>query len=159
MAFESAASKRQAIRTYVSESDWKTKSGGAILGELKELGLGIRRQDFLSLRRDVLNLYKFEEPIRRLRPETRVPRAWISEEPTWDIKTNLLYLMEVKSIDPRTGDEITNIRSFGSRRELSKQTTEAIMLAQSIEEDDTTPTPAESVELFRVIKKRGLSLP
>jgi len=151
----SAQGLRNIVTTSISHATWETESGASILRTLKEAGLGIREQDFYKIRRDILGLKRFEEQVQRLRPDTRVPVAWIDEVPGWELKGNFLYQARVTGIDPTTGETITRFFATSSDQELFKETAESAILNSLLGEEEFYNISPESVELFHVYHKVG----
>lgn len=143
------------VRTSIAMSEWETKSGASILRSLKEGGIGIREQDFYAIRREVLGLKRFEEQVKRLRPDTRVPVAWIDEAPGWHLKSNFLYQARVYGHDPKTGEEIERFFATSSKQELTREIAENAILSSLVGEEDFYAVIPDRVELFHVYHSVG----
>lgn len=150
-----AAGMRNIITTSIAHTTWETESGASILRTLKETGLGIREKDFYAIRREILGLKRYEEQVKGLRPDTRVPVSWIDEAPGWELKGNFLYQARVTGIDPRTGEEVTRFYATSSDQELYKETAESAIANSLIGEEEHYHLVVKSVELFHVYHKVG----
>jgi len=146
---------RNVIRTSIAESEWAKKSGAAILRSLQERGLGIREQDFYAIRREILDLKRYEEQVKRLRPDSRVPVSWIDEAPRWELKGNFLYQARVTGRDPITGETITRFFATSTDAQLFKETAESAIYDSLIGEEEFYNIAPEKVELFHVYHKVG----
>jgi hypothetical protein len=146
---------RNIITTSIAHSTWETESGAAILRTLKAAGLGIREKDFYAIRREILGLKRFEEQVKRLRPDTRVPVSWIDEAPGWELKGNFLYQARVTGRDPITGETTTRFFATSTDQELFKSTAESAVMDSLIGEEDFYNIIPEKVELFHVYHRVG----
>ncbi len=79
---------------------------------LRDLGMGIRRTDYLEIRREVLDLERYEELIKALSPDTLVPRAWMNERPGIMLTSEAQYRFEIPVFNPETGEESVLYRSL-----------------------------------------------
>jgi hypothetical protein len=150
-----AAGMRSIITTSIAHSTWETESGASILRTLKSAGLGIREKDFYAIRREILGLKRFEEQVKRLRPDSRVPVSWIDEAPGWELKGNFLYQARVSGRDPITGETITRFFATSTDQELFKETAESAVMDSLIGEEEFYNIIPEEVELFHVFHRVG----
>jgi len=146
---------RNIITTSISHTTWETESGASILRTLKASGIGIREKDFYAIRRDILGLRRYEEQVKRLRPDTRVPVSWIDEAPGWDLKGNFLYQARVTGRDPITGETITRFFATSTDQELFKETAESAVMDSLIGEEEFYNIVPEKIELFHVYHRVG----
>ncbi len=105
----SATQRRNAVRHYFKEAEWKSRSGTSMLTELRAGGLGIRSSDFFKIRRDILGLSRYEEQIKGLRPDTLVPKSWYTDTHGLSLSKRFQYRAEITGIDPATGKRTTKI--------------------------------------------------
>ena len=146
---------RNIITTSISHSAWETESGASILRLLRESGLGIREQDFYAIRREILDLQRYEEAVRGLRPDTRVPVAWIDPSPGWKLSENFLYQAVVYGYDPITHEYVEHKWACGSEQQLFKETAESQIYNSIITDEEHYGIVPISVELFHVYHKTG----
>lgn len=151
--FQTTAQKTAYVRNSIPEDTWRNQSGASILKELQELGVGIREKTFYDIRRKVLDLYKYEEQVKGLRPDTRVPRAWMSPADDIKISNNYMYRFRVSGIDPETGEQIEKFFARSVSTDMSKSAAEALMLATIAGEEKFYDIQATTAELFHVYKR------
>lgn len=149
---------RNWIANNISRDTWETMSGSAILGELKELGMGIRRQDFFAIRREVMELGYYEEAISKRAGNTLIPRAWMHERKHVDLTLNAQYrfLMDVTDVETGKTDQI--IRAISSDRHFTKDEAEDFirgLYTRPMPDSDYIVTNVRSVEVW---VKPGASL-
>jgi len=154
IAFQTSDQKRAYIANSIPKKTWKTESGASILRTLKGQGLGIKEQHFYDIRREILGLEKYEEQIRGLNPQSRVPRAWLSAATYWDIKSNFLYRFEVTGIDPKTQKKTTAYFSLGSNDELTKEAAIAQLMPMLQGEDRSGSFDPETIEMYHTFMKK-----
>lgn len=146
---------RGVVRTTIAHEEWKEKSGASILKSLQERGLGIREKDFYSIRRDILGLTRFEEQVKRLRPDSRIPVAWFDPAKDWKLKGNFLYQARVYGRDPQTGEEIERFFACSSDQELFKEAAESLIANSLIGEEEHYRVVVERVEVFHAYHRAG----
>lgn len=147
--------KRKYVANSIPAKTWKTQSGASILRTLQEQGIGIREKTFYDMRREILDLEKYEEQIRGLHPDTRVPRAWLSAATYWDIKSNFLYRFDVSGVDPNTGKRETRYFSYGSNEELTIEEASLKMLGMIQGAEEFYNIAPDEVELYHTFMKKG----
>lgn len=108
----------------VSPNLFRSLSGNAFLDLLKGQGLGIRRTDFFEIRREILGYERFEEQIKALKPETRVPRAWFNTANEFELNKDFQYRFTVTGTDPITGESKEQIFSWLSDVEVNVEVAE-----------------------------------
>jgi len=154
IGFQTPDQKRAYIANSIPKKTWKTESGAAILRTLQDQGLGVKEKDFYAIRREIIGLEKYEEQIRGLKPETRVPRAWLSAATYWDIKSNFLYRFEVTGIDPKTGKKTTEYFSHGSNEELTIEEAKKQLLPNLMGKDRSGSFDPETIEMYHTFMKK-----
>lgn len=107
---------------------WRTESGNAIYNQIKGTALGIRRTDFLALRRQVLSLEKFEEAFEGLRSSSLSPRAWMNKDHGRNIKLQAQYRFRVPTLNLETGEVTVETRAISSNNHYTKEEAEGAML-------------------------------
>ena len=112
--FNSSQARNNFITESIGSARFQAFSGTAILRSLRNSGVQIRTQTFFSLRREVLGLTRFEESIRGLRPDTYVPRAWISERPNLKLSQLGQYRIKLDVFDGETGEPDTIFRAIAT---------------------------------------------
>lgn len=151
-----AEGRRNYIANSVSLDDWRTRSGAAIFNDLQAGGLGIREQDFYAIRREVLDLYRYQEQIEALKPTTRVPRAWMSDKHRMDMKNDYQYRFRVEGLDPETGDEVEAFYSISTGQELTKQNAEDAIMSMLIGEEDFYEIVVKNATLYQALHMPGV---
>jgi len=146
---------RQFIRHSIPLNVWKNFSSREILRQLKPFGLGIRRQDFLKIRREVLGLEKHEEAIARIIPERRIPKSLYVDDHGWELNSDFLYRFRVEGINPITGEASDVFLSLGSNKELSIEQAEADLLELLQADSDSGDIVATSVVLRHALVRPG----
>lgn len=96
-----------------------------ILDALKEQGMGYRRKDFLVDLRGFRRFFAQQGNIVRLKPETVVPRFYMTET-DWDLITPFRYEFKVDMRDKVTGQITTEVRSMAYGKQLTKGDAERI---------------------------------
>ena len=144
------------LRAQIAESEYLEKSGNSLLAELRDLGLEIRTQTFFDTRRDVLGLRKFEEQIKGLNPDTRVPRAWINDEHGWDLKSDFLYRIEVEGLDPNTGEPTTGFFSLRSNQEFPVGNMEADLISRLVDQEVPYDIIIQGALVYQVMARPGV---
>jgi hypothetical protein len=150
-----ALQTRNWLRTNVGIDTWKALSGSVLLDTFREQGIAIRTQDFFAIRREVLGLKRFEEQIRGLNPETRVPVAWISDAHGLDLGNKFQYRFEVRGTDPVTGDAITSFFALSSSSELSVNVAQEKMLSMLVGSEEFYNLVVKDATLYEVFAKPG----
>lgn len=151
-----AEGRRNYIANSVSLDDWRTRSGASIYKDLQTGGLGIREQDFYAIRRDVLDLYRYQEAIEGLKPQTRVPRAWMSDKHRMQLSNDYQYRFRVEGLDPETGDEIESFYSVSSEQELTKQNAEDAIMSMLIGEEEYYEIVVKNATLYQALHMPGI---
>lgn len=103
---------------------WNKESGNAILTALKDAGMGIRRTDFLSIRRDVLGIIKYQEKMEKLPGPSLVPKAYMQDRSELKMSNNLQYRFTVLGYDPETDERDFFVRAISSNEWMSKDQAE-----------------------------------
>lgn len=112
---------RNWIRTNIPRSSWETLSGASILNILKEQGLGIREQDFYSIRREVLHLGYYENQLRARDKNQLIPRAWMHVVPKKVLTCNALYKYKIQVANLETGEVEEWTRAIADDRHMTPQ--------------------------------------
>ena len=126
-SFMSAESSRGWIRNNISMQTWQNVSGNQILDTLKEAGIGIRRTDFLGIRREVLGIVKYQEALEKVPGESLVPRAYMQDRSDLRMTNNLQYRYDVLGYDPNTGERTVHVRAISSNDWLTKDQAEEMI--------------------------------
>lgn len=135
------------------QQQFQERSGNAILDDLRSMGLQIRDQDFFDIRRDVMGLRKYEEQIKNLNPETRVPEAWVNEEHGWELKSNFLYRIEVEGLDPNTGEAVTGFYSLRSDSVYPVGDIEADLISRMVDEVVPYDIVIQGAIVYQVLRR------
>lgn len=144
------------LRAQIAETEYLRTSGTKLLEELRDLGLEVRTQDFFTYRREALGLRKYQEQIEGLKPETRVPRAWINDEHGWDIKKDFLYRVEVVGLDINTGEPTEAFYSIGTNKEFPVGDVEASLIALLVGEEDFYEILVQDAHVYQAMAARGV---
>jgi len=99
---------------------WSSFTGEQILSDLRDMGAGIRTQDFYDLRREVLGLNKWQDAIKALRNDTLIPRAYMVERKEIDFSSQAQYRFDVTYQDEDTGEIVETVRAISSDRQYTK---------------------------------------
>ena len=116
-----AQETRNWIEFNIPRKAWKELSGASILRSLKEVGMGIREQDFYGIRRKVLSLGYYEQQLQARAIDQLVPRAWMNEVPKGLLTSNALYKYKVQVANLETGEVETWTRAISSNQHLTPQ--------------------------------------
>jgi hypothetical protein len=79
----------------------------------KETGISYRRTNMLTDWRNVQGLYKFEQSIGQLNPDSIIPSRYMTDE-AHSVNYNVLAGVEYKYTDALTGETITGMRMVDS---------------------------------------------
>lgn len=120
MGFMSAESRRGWIRNNISMKTWQTVPGNQLLNALKKTGMGIRRTDFLGIRRDVLGIVKYQEKMETLPGESLIPKGYMQDRSDIRMTNNLQYRFTVLGYDPETQERTAYVRAVSSNDWLTK---------------------------------------
>ncbi len=106
---------------------WRGESANAIYQSIKGTAVGIRRTDFLALRRQVMKIGLRSKQFEGLRADSLVPRAWMNTDP--GVKTSLKtqYRFIVPTLDLETGEITVETRAIASNQHYTKEEAEAAM--------------------------------
>lgn len=94
-------------------------SANQIIKNFRALGGSMRRQDALGLIRSVRNFVKYQPQISALPGNNTVPKGWLFDQ---DLARPYKYRVYVDAtyLDPITGEEFTEVRSFYTNDYLKK---------------------------------------
>lgn len=151
-----AEGRRAYIANSIGIERFRSESGASIYKDLQASGLGIREQDFYAIRRDVLDLYRYQESIEKLKPTTRVPRAWMGDTHRLNLTEDLLYRFRVEGTDPETGDDVEGFFSVSTSQELTKELAEDAIMGMLIGEDDFYEITVSGATLYQVFHMPGV---
>ena len=112
--------RRNWIEQNIKRSTWKNTPANQILNALKEQGMGIRRTDFLEIRREVLSLEKYEEAFKGLRRESLAPRAWMTTKPPGVLGMKAQYRFRLKVTNIETGESDIISRAISTDQHYTK---------------------------------------
>ena len=150
---------RKWLYNSVSPNAFNPLKGGftanGFLDFLKDAGLGIRRTDFLKIRRDILGYERFEESIKNLKPQTRIPRAWFNNPTEFEMSKDFQYRFKVTGTDPITGKDIEQVFSWGSDIEVSVEVAEAQITSLIVDEEEFYDLRLHSVDVIQGWVKEG----
>ena len=104
------------IRSMAKES----VSANQIIKAYQTVGGSMRRQDALSLIRSVRNFVKYQPQIGALPGNDTIPKGWLFEQ---DLSRPYNYRIYVDAtyLDPLTGEEFTEVRSFYTNDNMKKE--------------------------------------
>lgn len=146
---------RKWLYNNVGPGTFRALTANSFLDILKGQGLGIRRTDFLKIRRDVLGYERFEESIKKLRPETRIPRAWFNNPTEFEMSKDFQYRFKVTGTDPITGKDIEQVFSWGSDIEVSVEMAEASITSLIVDEEEFYDLRLDSVDVIQGWVREG----
>jgi len=134
-------------------------SGSETLSILRELGLGYRMTDFYSDWRGLLGFMRYEESVGRLRPETYVPKSWMTEveRGRQQFGANYRYEFNVTFRDKETGEIDTAQWSYSTDAYMSKGMVETEFLGEVPWEVSKPGLEIMSTELRGVWHQKGTS--
>ena len=147
---------RKWLYNNVGPGVFRSLTGNAFLDLLKGAGLGIRRTDFFAIRRDVLGYERFEEQIKALKPETRVPRAWFNSPTEFEMSKDFQYRFKVTGTDPITGESIEQVFSWGSDIEVSVDVAEASITSLIVDEEEQYELTLDRAQLIQAWNAGGV---
>lgn len=153
-----ADARRSWITHNIPQSVWQTQSGAAILRELSEQGLGIRRTDFFAVRREVLDLGRYEDQILDLQPDSLVPRSWMHERPYTELTSKAQYRYKMTVTDLDTGESKVITRALSSNRHLTPQEATDMVRGLFTIPSATSNYQVDEVDLFEVWVRPGAIL-
>lgn len=122
--FMSPEKRRGWIRNNINMETWNNNSGADILKSLSAAGMGIRKTDFLAIRRQVLGIVKFQRQLENLPSESLVPKAYMQERPTLKMTNNMQYRYSVLGYNPDTEERTVHTRAVSSNNWLTKEAAE-----------------------------------
>jgi hypothetical protein len=99
---------------------WQNVPGNQLLDSLKEVGMGIRRTDFLGIRREVLGIVKYQEQLEKLPGESLVPKAYMQDRSDLRMTNNMQYRFSVLGYDPETEERTIHTRAVSSNHWMTK---------------------------------------
>lgn len=151
-----AEGRRAYIANSVGIERFRAESGASIYKDLQASGLGIREQDFYAIRRDVLDLYRYQEQIEGLKPTTRVPRAWMGDTHRLKLSNDLQYRFRVEGTNPETGEDVEGFFSVSTSQELTKELAEDAIMGMIVGEDEAYEITISGATLYQVFHKPGV---
>ena len=101
-------------------------SANTVLGDLQAIGYGIRRQEGLSIARDVREYQFRSEKIRNQDRDQLIPAANYQGR-EWQLSSTYIYQVEVFGRDRPTGDDVIVNRLIGSDARLTPNELEGIV--------------------------------
>lgn len=119
--------RRNWLRVNIKLDTWRTQSANAIYEVIKGTELGIRRTDFLALRRQVLGLERFEEQFATLGSTTLAPASWMEADHGRNIKLQAQYRFKVPTLDLETGEVTIETRAISSDQWYTREEAEEAM--------------------------------
>lgn len=125
--FMSGQARRGWIANNIPRSTWENVPGNQILDALKNAGMGIRRQDFQGIRRDVLGLEKFERQLERVEQNSLVPRAYMQPRGDLSLTSQAQYRFRVSVVDTETGETEILSRAMATNIHYTKAEAEEFM--------------------------------
>ncbi len=109
-------------------STWRSESANAIYQVIKGTPLGIRRTDFLALRRQVLGLERFEEKFEVLGSTTLAPKSWWNSDHGRKLGMQAQYRFRVPTLNLETGEVTVETRAISTDQWYTREEAEAAML-------------------------------
>ncbi len=95
------------------------ESGTDALTWLRDQGASIRTADFYDIRRQVLEIGKYQEQVSRVLESNLIPAAWHITDHGLELSEQFLYRLKVNGTDPATGEEISKFFAIKSGRQLT----------------------------------------
>jgi hypothetical protein len=108
------------LRTAGQQVFTEFDTGAAGLDFLRSNDFQIRTQTFYDIRRQVLDINKYQEALVPYEGDNLIPVAWHDTSHGLGLTEKLLYRIEVTGVDPNTGEDITKTFAIGSNQRLSK---------------------------------------
>ena len=142
--------RRNWIEQNIKRSTWKNVPANQILNQLKEVGMGIRRQDFLKIRRDVLGLERFEEAFKKLSADTLAPRSWMVEKKPGLLTMQAQYRFRLRVTNIETGESEIISRAISSDQHYTKGEAEEFVNNWYTEPSETSNYVMEEATLYEV---------
>lgn len=118
-----AESRRQYIRYNIPYELWIEKGRTWLYEQTRGTILGIRKQDFLEIGRDVIARIERGERFSDVPKDQLSPRGRMYET-DWDLSRKLLYKLDILTWDPDEEEFVTLSRSFASDHQLTQQEVE-----------------------------------
>jgi hypothetical protein len=95
------------------------ETGQAALDFLRELGSGIRTQEFYKIRREVLSLAEARDKLLGYVTNQLIPLNWHDQNHGLQLTTEFQYRIELFGADPETGTLSLKYMTIASNRQLT----------------------------------------
>lgn len=112
--FTTSKTRRNFIKYSISENDWMTQSGASIMRSLQEGGIGIRKTDFLEIRREKLDEIERKEGFLQLGPDQLIPYHMMNMDTNITLTNAAQYRLRLTVQDPESKELSYVYRSIGS---------------------------------------------
>lgn len=116
-----ALGRRNYIRFNISHFTWEQFSANSILDSLKEIGIGIRRTDFLAIRRDIKDMIERGDMFADVPNESLLPIARFIQNHKATLTQTLQYRYRFDATDMDTGEQVELNRALSSNWWRTKQ--------------------------------------
>lgn len=121
-----AYSRRQFIKYSISDDLWKTLKANQIQPLLSEMGIGIRRQDMLSIRREKLAEFVRRDDITEYGRNRILPDDLMTQKTDIRMTRDFQYRYKITALDPKTNKEVYIYRGLSTNKILTPQQGEEI---------------------------------
>lgn len=113
--------RRQYARFSIGRETWTTETGSSILTALRDVGMGIRTQDFYAIRRDVLSIFEREDVFADVPLNQLLPVGRFYHDHGAELSLSTLYKFDVLAWNKETEEYEILPRALSTNWHLTKQ--------------------------------------
>jgi hypothetical protein len=149
------AELRNWLRTS-GEAIFTSQSGESALAFIREFGMQIRTTDFYEIRRQVLDLSKYQEQLGSLNANVLIPLKWTDTTHGLNISENFLYRFNVTGTTISTGESFERRYAVASMEQLTEQQAGDLLTDMLSNAEQESAMTIDSMELYSSLGKPGL---
>jgi hypothetical protein len=138
------------------EGIFKNRTGEEALAFIREFGIRIRTQDFYAIRREVLDLTKYQEQLGAINENVLIPLHYTDTTHGLNISENFLYRFNVTGTTTSTGEAFERRYAVASMYQLSKADAADLLTDMLSNAERESAMTIDSMELDSSLGKPGL---
>ena len=112
--FTTSKTRRAFIKYSIKDERWRTESGASIMRSLQAGGVGIRKEDFLAVRREKLESFERREQFKTVDRDDLIPYGYMNETHGVKLTNTAQYRLIMTVRDPKTRELSYVPRSIGA---------------------------------------------